>query len=71
VGENFDFKKRILDKIENPFSIGVGEKIKLFFEHLNFDFSSKSIENEALRARNAMTHGALDTKNDENVNISS
>ncbi|HEY5327391.1 MAG TPA: hypothetical protein VIJ27_10365 [Mucilaginibacter sp.] len=61
----FDFKKRVIDKLENPFSIGVGEKIKLFFTHLKFNFNSKAIENQAMQARNAMTHGPLDSEDKE------
>jgi hypothetical protein len=61
----FDFKKRIIDKLENPFSIGVGEKLKLFFTHLKFNFNSKVIENQAMQARNAMTHGPLDSADKE------
>lgn len=63
--EGFDFKKRVTDKLENPFTIGVGEKLKLFFQHLKFDFKSKDIENLAMQARNAMTHGPLETTDEE------
>lgn len=57
--EPFDFKKRVVDKFENPFTIGVGEKLKMFFETLGFKFGNKDIENLAMQARNAMTHGPL------------
>jgi hypothetical protein len=60
-----DYQKRVIDKLENPFNIGVGEKLKLFFQQLGFEFNNKHIETQAMQARNAMTHGALDSTSDE------
>ncbi|WP_432328001.1 hypothetical protein ACRQ5D_33870 [Mucilaginibacter sp. P25] len=61
----FDYGKRVIDKMENPFNIGVGEKLVLFFQHLGFAFGNKDLERQALQARNAMTHGALGSSDDE------
>lgn len=63
--KDYDFNKRVVDKLENPFNVGVGEKIKLFFSFLKFDFDSNSIENQAIRARNAMTHGPFENNETE------
>lgn len=52
---------RLVNSIKNPFSMGIAEKLKLFFQTLGFDISNHSIENEALKARNKMTHGAIDS----------
>lgn len=61
--KTYRFGKSIINKIENPFSLGIGEKIKLFFDTINFDLPKNSLENEALRARNAMTHSKLEIDN--------
>jgi hypothetical protein len=55
------YGNRLVNSIKNPFSIGIGEKLKLFFQTLGFDIQNNSIENEALRARNKMTHGSINS----------
>lgn len=55
-----EYGKRLVNAINNPFNIGVGEKLSLFFETLGFQIGKDSVENEALKARNKMTHNAID-----------
>ncbi len=63
--EPFDYKNSVINKLANPFTIGVGEKLKAFFQHIGFIYGSKDIENRAMQARNAMTHGALGVNSEE------
>ncbi|MCT4562377.1 MAG: hypothetical protein N4A41_13490 [Crocinitomicaceae bacterium] len=65
--ESFDFSKRVLDILVNPYSLGVGQKLKLFFQKIGLDFSNDSVEAEALKARNKMTHSSLDTSDEEMI----
>ncbi len=54
----FPLKESVLNKLRYPFNLGVGEKMRLFFSHLGFNFDKKSVENDALRSRNTMTHSS-------------
>ncbi len=58
--DKFEFKNRILNKLENPFSLGMGEKIRLFSEDLGLNVTKNSKENAALLARNSMTHSSIE-----------
>lgn len=64
---SYDFSKRILDKIRNPYNIGIGEKLKLFFDDLELHFGNDSVENKALKARNKMTHSSLEDSEEERL----
>ena len=57
--KEYEFKNRILNKLQNPFSLGMGEKIGLFAEALGLNITKNSLENEALLARNIMTHSSI------------
>lgn len=57
---NYDFGMFVINKIENPYNYGVGEKFNVFFDNLGFNFDNNSIEREALKARNLMTHSGID-----------
>ncbi len=57
--EGFQFKNFLLNKLNNPFSYGLGEKIKLFTNELEFNFNEDSIETKALQARNMMAHSSM------------
>lgn len=63
--EPFDYKNSVINKLANPFTIGVGEKLKTFFQHIGFLYGPKDIENRAMQARNAMTHGALGVNSED------
>lgn len=56
----YDFAPFVLNKIENPYNFGIGEKFKIFFNSISLVFEKDSLENQALRARNLMTHGSID-----------
>lgn len=56
----FDFGEKVINQIKNPFHIGIGEKLKIFFKALDFDIHKKTVENEALLSRNLMAHASLD-----------
>lgn len=43
--------------------MGVGEKMKIFFDNLDFKFDRDSVENNALQARNNMTHQRMNSDN--------
>ncbi|MCG8734729.1 hypothetical protein [Tenacibaculum finnmarkense] len=57
--KDYQFGQFIINKINNPFNFGVGEKIKLFLNEINFEFDNESIETKALIARNKMAHGSM------------
>ena len=57
--KDYDFKDNVIGKVQNPFHMGTGEILKLFFKSINVDFSKKSIENKALKARNTMAHASV------------
>ena len=64
----YDFNNRVMNSIENPFDIGIGPKLKLFFNHLSITFTNQSVENQALRARNKMVHSTIDSS-DESIKL--
>lgn len=55
------YGSRLINQIKNPFNVGVSEKLSLFFKEIGFDISRDSVENEAMKARNKMTHSAIDS----------
>ncbi|WP_068942934.1 hypothetical protein [Chryseobacterium timonianum] len=57
--EGYEFKSSIINKIKNPYNFSIGEKMRVFFKYLEIHFDKKSIENQALLARNQMTHQAI------------
>jgi len=61
----FEFGKRLINKLENPFNLGVNEKLTIFFETIGITIERDSIENKALIARNFMTHSTLKTNPEE------
>lgn len=61
----YGFGKSVINKIENPYNIGVGEKLSLFFNSLSINFEKDSIENEALKSRNKMTHSSSSIDSDD------
>lgn len=61
----YDFSNRVIDKVQYPFNLGVGEKMNVFFENISIHFDNKSIENEALKARNKMTHSSIEDSDEE------
>lgn len=63
--ENYQFGDFVLNKLRNPFHFGIGEKIKIFLDDLNFKFNKESIESKALQARNEMAHGSMTNLSDE------
>jgi len=65
--EKFEFKNRVIDKIKNPFNVSGNEKLKIFLEHLNFEFPKNSVEQKAIRARNAMAHSSIETDEDTSM----
>lgn len=56
----YDFAPFVLNKLENPFNFGIGEKFKIFFKNISLEFESNSLESKALRARNLMIHVGFD-----------
>lgn len=54
--EGFDFKNSLINKLKNPYNFTIGEKMKIFFNHISINFDKDSIENRALIARNLMAH---------------
>lgn len=56
--KEYSFGKSVINKIQNPYNIGVGEKLQLFFNSLDMNIDKDSIENEALMSRNKMTHSS-------------
>ncbi len=63
--EKYQFGDFVLNKLKNPFNFGIGEKIKVFLDHLDFNFDEESIESKALRARNEMAHGSMTNLSDQ------
>lgn len=57
--EGYEFKSSIINKLKNPYNFSIGEKMRVFFKHINIHFDKKSLENQALLARNHMTHQAV------------
>ena len=57
--KDYQFGQFIINKINNPFNFGGGEKIKLFLDEISFEFDDESIETKALIARNRMAHGSM------------
>ena len=53
--KDYDFKERIISKIQNANSIGMSEKIELFLERIGLRIGNT--EKEAIRERNALIHG--------------
>lgn len=64
---SYDFAPFVLNKIKNPYNLGIGEKFKVFFNSIALDFDKNSIENKALKARNLMTHGTLSFETEEKI----
>lgn len=61
--EEFEFKTRLLNKLKNPYNKGVGEILSEFLIQIGIDFNNKSIEAQALQARNKMAHGNVIKEN--------
>lgn len=57
--EGYEFQSSIINKLKNPYNMSIGEKMRVFFKHLDIHFDKKSLENQALLARNQMTHQAV------------
>lgn len=55
------YRDILTNKIDSAFNMGGNEKIKLLFER--FGLTVDTIENEALKSRNKMAHGAMKVKN--------
>ncbi len=63
----YQFCNFIINKLENPFNFGIGEKMKIFFDSIGFSFDKDSIENQALQARNSMTHCSFNALKDDKI----
>lgn len=63
--KDFQFGDFILNRLMNPKNYGVGEKMKLFFDNLGFNFTEDSIETKAMQARNSMAHTSIDDITDD------
>jgi len=61
----YGFGKTVINKIENPYNFGMGEKLSLFFNSLDIILEKNSIENEALKSRNKMTHSSSSIDSDD------
>ncbi len=61
----YQFSDRIINQLKNPFNVGMGEKINLFFNEIEIFLSKDSVENEALKARNKMTHSSIGSTDEE------
>lgn len=57
--EKYEFKSSVINKLKNPYNFSIGEKMKIFFNNIDIHFDKKSLENQALLARNYMTHQAI------------
>lgn len=55
--DGFEFKTRLLNKLKNPYHKGVGETLSEFFNQIGIEDHKKTIEYEAIQARNKMAHG--------------
>lgn len=64
---DYTFKSSVINKLKNPFNLGVGEKMKLFFNELDLKFEKDSIENKALLARNLMAHQETDYETEKEL----
>ena len=64
--KSYQFGNFVINKLNNPFNLGIGEKMKIFFEKIEFDLSN-SIENEALQARNKMAHNSFNEIETEQI----
>jgi hypothetical protein len=60
-----DFKEWIKDRVNDPFNISIGQKIKMFFKDIDFNITSDTIESKAINARNKMVHNTLSYNDDE------
>jgi hypothetical protein len=58
--DKYDFKDRVINFINNPFDLSGGQKLKLFLSSISIKLTNKSIENQAIRARNKMVHSSID-----------
>jgi len=65
--KDYQFGKFVLNKLKNPTNYGIGEKMKLFFESLGFNFDENSVESKAMQARNEMTHESLSEISDTRI----
>ena len=63
--KEFGFTSSVINKINNPYNLSGGEKMKIFFESLGINFDKKSIENQALMSRNSMAHSSTEKSIDE------
>jgi len=63
--KGYGFGKTVINKIENPYNFGVGEKLNMFFNSLDIILEKGSIENEALKSRNKMTHSSSSIDSDD------
>lgn len=57
--EGYEFKSSVINKLQSPYNFSIGEKMRVFFKYLNIHFDKKSLENQALLARNYMAHQSL------------
>ncbi len=63
----YDFAPFVLNKIKNPYNFGIGEKFRIFFESISLNFENDSMEIQALKARNLMTHGRINISSTEGI----
>ncbi|MGD1317842.1 hypothetical protein [Chryseobacterium sp. 2R14A] len=57
--EGYEFKLSVINKLRSPYNFSIGEKMRVFFKYLNIHFDKKTLENQALLARNHMAHQSL------------
>lgn len=67
--KSYTFKDRVLNSLQNPFDLSIGQKIKLFLESISIFLPKQSIENQALRSRNKMTHTSINTNDEEMIKL--
>jgi len=65
--KEYPFLKFIVDKLNNPFSYSIREKMNLFLEDLGIVLDDESIESKAIRARNKMAHSSNSNFNDVEI----
>ncbi|WP_438423202.1 hypothetical protein [Aquimarina macrocephali] len=62
---SYEFRTFVLNKLKNPYNYGIGEKISIFFKSISIEFERGSLESEAIKARNLMTHQGIDVNTEE------